>query len=213
MNALRKTSFAGPSAGGGVGATGMVGAVDERTEKLPRTGHAPKARGHPRASPTALRELLALLIKIAVICAIAVLVFTFLYGLHRSAAPDMVPSIKDGDLVMYYRLDRDYAAGDLAVLDFRGERQIRRVVAKEGDTVDITEYGLVINGAIQQEMGIYEKTERYEDGTELPVTLGEGQIFLLGDARENATDSRIYGAVDEKDTLGTVITVIRRRNL
>jgi type IV secretory pathway protease TraF len=38
-------------------------------------------------------------------------------------------------------------------------------------------------------------------------------VFVLGDAREGAADSRIYGPVNTEDTLGTVITVIRRRSL
>jgi signal peptidase I len=159
------------------------------------------------------RELLALLLKLAVICAAFALAFTFLYGLHRSLDPDMIPAVKDGDLVMFYRLDKDYAAGDLLVLSFRGKRQVRRVVAAAGDTVDITESGFTVNGSLQQELTIYEDTRRYEGGTGLPVTLGEGEVFVLGDARANATDSRVYGPVNVKDTLGTVITVIRRRNL
>ena len=44
-------------------------------------------------------------------------------------------------------------------------------------------------------------------------TLKKGEIFLLKDAREHATDSRIYGAVNKKDTLGKVVTLIRRNRL
>jgi len=139
------------------------------------------------------------------------LTFTFLYGFYRNADPDMAPMIKDGDLVMFYRLDKDYAIGDLLLLDFQGERQVRRVVAKAGDIVDITEDGLIINGAIQQEPDIFQQTRRYESGVVFPLTVREGQVFALGDARKNATDSRVYGPVDTKDTLGTVMTVIRRR--
>jgi signal peptidase I len=159
------------------------------------------------------RELLSLLIKIGVIAGVAAIVFTFVYGLHRSAEPDMNPSVKDGDLALFYRLDRNYVAGDLLTLNFGGERQIRRVVAVAGDTVDITADGLVVNGALQQEPLAYGKTERYADGAPLPVTLEEDQVYVLGDSRENATDSRIYGAVDTKDTQGKVVTIIRRRNL
>jgi signal peptidase I len=79
--------------------------------------------------------------------------------------------------------------------------------------VNVTENGLTINGAFQQELNIYEATRRYAEGAELPVTLGEAQVFVLGDSRSNATDSRIYGAVNTNDTLGTVIAVVRRRNL
>jgi signal peptidase I len=159
------------------------------------------------------RDLLALLLKIGVAAGIAALVFTFVYGIHRNTDPDMNPAIKDGDLAAFYRLDKDYVAGDLLALSFRGERQIRRVVAVAGDTVDITEDGLIVNGAMQQEPEIYEKTERYADGTPLPVTLAEGQVFVLGDSRENATDSRVYGPVNTDDTLGSVIALFRRRAL
>jgi signal peptidase I len=179
----------------------------------PRVRESPQTRATPAPEPSVLRELLSLLVKLAAIACVAVLVTTFLYGLHRNADADMHPAVKDGDLVIYYRLDKDYAAGDLLLLGFRGKTQVRRVVATEGDTVDVAENRLLINGAFQQELDIYEKTPRYEEGTMLPVTLGEKEVFVLGDSRENATDSRVYGAVNIKDTLGTVIAVIRRRNL
>jgi len=163
--------------------------------------------------PTVWKELGALGIKIAVIIGIAALIFTFVYGLHYSVEPGMNPAVKDGDLVMYYRLDKDYRAGDLVLLTFQGQSQVRRVIATAGDKVDITEDGLKINGALQQERDIYQKTKRYAEGIDFPVTLGEGQIFVLGDAREGVTDSRIYGPVNISDTRGTVITLFRRRSL
>ena len=164
--------------------------------------------------PTSVwRELGALGIKIIAIAIAFAAIFTFVYGFHRNTDPDMAPMVKTGDLVLFYRLDRDYAIGDLLVLDFQGERQVRRVVAGAGDTVDITDDGLIVNGAIQQEPEIYQETWRYENGAVFPLTVGADQVFVLGDARENATDSRVYGPVDTRDTLGTIITVIRRRNL
>jgi len=161
---------------------------------------------------TIFRELRILGVKIAVIAVILTLIFTFLYGFHRNNDPDMYPMIKDGDLVMFFRLDKDYAIGDLLLLDYRDERQVRRVVAKAGDTVDIAGGGLIINGSLQQELNIYQQTRQYEGGVSFPLTVGDRQVFVLGDARDNATDSRIYGLVDTKDTSGTVITVLRRRN-
>jgi signal peptidase I len=186
--------------------------AEERTAGGSPHGAGAKSRAAP-ASPSVLRELVSLLAKIAAIAFAAALALTFVYGLHRNADANMVPAVMDGDLVMFYRLDRDYDAGDLLILGFRGERQVRRVVATAGDTVDVTENGLIINGALQRELNIYGKTERYEEGAELPVTLGENEVFVLGDSRENATDSRVYGAVNAKDTMGTVIAVVRRRNL
>ena len=159
------------------------------------------------------RELLNLTMKIAAIALVFLLVFTFIFGCLRCAEPDMAPKLLDGDLILFYRLSKDYRIDDLLLLDFQGVRQIRRVVARAGDIVDITESGLIINGSVQQEPGIYLETVRYEAGVDLPLTVGEGQVFVLGDARETATDSRIYGPVDVKDTLGRVITLVRRRGL
>jgi len=162
---------------------------------------------------TIWRELKSLGIKLAVIIGSALLIFTFVYGLHRSADPGMNPSVKDGDLVVFSRLNKKYNAGDLVVLPMQGKNQVRRVIATAGDTVDIVEDGLVINGALQQERNIYQQTQRYESGISFPLTLREGQVFVLGDARENVADSRIYGPVNTKETRGVVIANLRRRNL
>jgi len=147
-----------------------------------------------------------------VICIAFVLIFTFFYGFHRNADPGMAPMIQTGDLVLFYRLNQDFAIGDLLLFNFQGERQVRRVVARAGDTVDFAEGYLIINGAAQQEPAIFQESWRYETGVSFPLTVGTGQVFVLGDAREGATDSRVYGPVNMEDTLGTVITVLRRRN-
>ena len=173
----------------------------------------PKQRQVHSSDSSVWRDIGLLGIKVAAISIAFVLIFTFFYGFHRNIDPGMNPAIKDGDLILFYRLSGDYTSGDLVLLDFEGERQVRRVVAIAGDVVDINEQGLVINGSIQQEHDIIGETHRYLDGITFPITVGDGQVFVLGDARENAADSRIYGPVDTKNIRGRVMTVIRRRNL
>ena len=160
------------------------------------------------------KDLAGLVLKIALIAAAFALLFTFMYGIMRYADPAMDPAIKDGDLVIFYRYTKSgYAIQDAVVLEFKGQKQVRRVVATAGDTVDITDEGLFINGARQQEPNVYQKTERYEEGVDFPLTVPEGHIFVLGDSRAGATDSRIYGCVRIEDTFGKVMTVIRRRSI
>ena len=174
---------------------------------------APRPAQGAAPAPSLMKELLFLLAKIAAIGVAFLLIFTFMFGAYRNADASMSPAVKDGDLVIFYRLDKDYVAQDTLVLEFEGQKQVRRVIATAGDTVDINENGLVINGAPQQETGIHEPTHRYDNGVEFPITLKEGQVFVLGDSRVNATDSRVYGAVEIKDTLGKVMTILRRRNI
>lgn len=165
------------------------------------------------SEPSLLMEIFFLLAKIAAVLFLLLLCFTFMFGLCRNEEASMTPAVKDGDLVIFYRLDKNYVAYDTLVLKFEGKKQVRRVIATAGDIVDITEEGLFINGALQQETKIYTPTHRYEGGVEFPITVMEGQVFVLGDSRVNTTDSRIYGAVDIKDTMGKVITILRRRDI
>lgn len=185
----------------------------EETGNKTMTSHlSHRSRDHPKMPPL-LKDILFLLAKIAGIIAVFLLLFTFLFGLYRNTDASMAPAIKDGDLVLFYRLDKTYVAGDTLLLEFQGEKQVRRVVATAGDVVDITEDGLIVNGALQQEPAIYQQTQRWADGVTFPLTVGEDQVFVLGDTRENAADSRVYGAVEIKDTLGKVITILRRRDI
>jgi len=187
--------------------------IDSISEEYPEITTEETHKTKTQITPV-WKDLLFLLIKIASIIIIFILLFTFLYGMIRYDEPSMTPMIKDGDLVIFYRYTKSgYMIQDAVVLEFKGKRQVRRVVAKAGDTVDITEAGLIVNGALQQEPEIYQKTERYEDGIDFPLTVPEGQIFVLGDSRIGATDSRIYGCVKIEDTFGKVMAVIRRRSI
>jgi len=162
---------------------------------------------------TMRQELTGLLLKVAVVTAFLGLFFSFLYGVHRVSGADMGATVKDGDLTAFYRLDKAYSVGDVIALRVNGQFQVRRIVAVTGDVVDITPRGLVINGALQDELDAQQPTRRYADGVQFPLTVGPGQVFVLGDARENATDSRVYGPVPIRDTLGKVIGIVRMRDL
>lgn len=163
--------------------------------------------------PSLFGETLFLLRKVLVISILLVLIGIGLFGVARNTDLGMMPAVKSGDLIFYYRLDKQYLASDLAAVEIEGQFQTRRVIAVGGDTVDLTEVGLMINGYPQQETDIVGETLAYTEGISFPITLKENQVFLLGDNRENASDSRLYGAVEVEDTLGKVVMILRRRNL
>ena len=123
-------------------------------------------------------------------------------------------------VLFFYRLDKDVQAQDLIVLEkevpsLEGRHLfICRVVAVAGDTVEITEDNhLIINGNTVVEPNIFYSTSRYEGYTEYPLTLQEGECFVLADSRNGGTDSRFFGPVSREEIDGTVITIVRRNNL
>lgn len=160
-----------------------------------------------------LADVKWLILKILLLGIIFAVVWIFLLGICRTGDESMNPAIRAGDLVIYDRLTREYHTGDVIVIEQDGDRQIRRVAAVAGDVVDVTEEGLCVNGYRQQEANIYTETLPYQDGIDYPLTVGEGEIFVLGDNRISAEDGRIYGTTDLKDVRGVVMTVIKRRNI
>ena len=122
--------------------------------------------------PSLAQDIIQLLLKIVLIILAVILVFTFMYGMARINDVSMKPAIKDGDLVMYYRLDKRFVSGDIAVFKKDGRTTTGRVVAVAGDTVDITKDGLMINGATQISQDIYFDTRKM---FRIKIIIGDGQ--------------------------------------
>ncbi len=142
------------------------------------------------------------------------ILFGWIIGFATMPNNDMYPRLDAGDLVLYYRIDKDVKAQDVIVFEKNDTRYIARVVAVAGDTVEITDdEHLVINGNKVIENNIYESTPRYNGYTEYPLTLGDNECFVLVDKRSGGEDSRYYGAVNRKEIIGTVITIARRNAL
>lgn len=174
----------------------------------------PQKQSANSGQPSVLEEFLWLIAKIFMIALFLVIIFTFLFGIKVINDDMMYPGLRNGDLVIYYRTQKNYVQGDVVTVVKDGKTEFRRVIAIEGDTVDINHTnGLEVNGYPQQEKLIEGNTYPVVDGTEFPVTVGPKQVFILGDNREYSIDSRTYGCVDKADTHGRVITVIRRRGI
>ena len=115
----------------------------------------------------------------------------------------MLPAVKDGDRVAISRfagMIKMYDRGDLVVFNVSGyeEDMIKRVIAKEGDILEIKDGTVYINGTVLDE-GI-----DFTDGEE-KITVPEGCVYVMGDNRLKSIDSRHFGAVNEDDIYGKVI--------
>ena len=139
--------------------------------------------------------------------------FSFIIGVDTVGTYDMSPALNMGDRIVYSRVDKTPIARDVIVFKKDGNMCISRVVAIPGDTVEITEEGSVkINGNLIVEDRIYSQTYPYSDYVNYPITLAQGEYFVLGDNRKTGVDSRYYGVVKSDEIKGTLLLVIRQNN-
>ena len=144
--------------------------------------------------------------RLAILTGMLILLFGVVFGITTVKNNDMFPKLSAGDVLLYYRLDKKCTAQEVVVIKKDHRQYIGRVVAKEGDKIEITETGeLKINDSVVVENDIFYQTLRYEEGISYPLTLKKGQYFILCDYREGAKDSRFYGAVNKKEIKGRVL--------
>ena len=159
--------------------------------------------------------LALLLAKIAVLLALLVGVFTLVLGLHIQRGNRMFPHIKDGDLLLTYKLE-GYRPGDVVVYRHpqTGQSQVSRIVALGKNEIQVTENGaLLINGSAPAEQVFYITAPAEGSDVGYPYQVQEQECFLLDDFRTEGQDSRTFGAVREDDLLGKVVFVFRRRGI
>ncbi len=160
------------------------------------------------------RGICSFLIKLAVICLCVWALLTQVFGFAAMKGEGMYPRIRDGDLMLYYRLNDAYAIGDVVTFTRGGARYTGRIVAKGGDTVNIDDTGqLYVNKNSQSEEIFYPTMATDNAGIAFPLMVPDNGLFLLCDMRTNATDSRDYGTVALDEVDGKVITILRRRGI
>ena len=152
----------------------------------------------------------------ALVCSVLTVVLVFTFGIRLIGVDghSMVPTLQDGDrlLVTTSLLSGDYEYGDIVIIQkgsfAGGEPIVKRVIATGGQTVDIDfETGAVyVDGTLLEEDYINELTF-VEEGTEFPLTVPEGSIFVMGDNRNHSSDSRdaSLGTVDTRYVIGRAV--------
>mgnify|MGYP005768767897 FL=1 len=148
---------------------------------------------------------------------VVVAVFTFGIRMLGVDGHSMLNTLQHDDrlLVVNPIFYHDYKYGDIVILRkngvFDNDPIVKRVIAVGGQTVDIDfDAGVVyVDGEALEEDYIREPTYTAE-GTEFPLTVPEGSIFVMGDNRNGSSDSRDYrlGTVDTRYVIGKAAFLI-----
>ena len=179
----------------------------EEQEKRPR-------KAKPEEQLTWQQTILVYLHDMVSLLTVLMVVFVLLFRIVVVSGSSMYDTLWSGDylLVLSRAVCGELEYGDIIVASkdsFNdGEPIIKRVIATEGQTVDIDfEAGVVyVDGVALDEPYTYTATN-VEEGMEFPLTVEDGCVFAMGDNRNRSRDSRApdIGQIDQREILGQAV--------
>ena len=145
-------------------------------------------------------------IHFIVLIAVLFTVFRFVIGISVIGGDSMKPTLLNGDIVVYLRTVKQYEPGDIISMWVpSGEYYVKRVIATGGDTIDIYDGNVYVNGNLLDEPWAYGDTEEETGAIIFPYLVRDGNVFVLGDNRRVSMDSRAFGEVNLRQIRGRII--------
>lgn len=128
------------------------------------------------------REFRQALIECVALAGIVYVLLHYIIGITFVSGRSMEPTLVDGELVIFYRLDQEYQKGDIVIIRQEDNTQfVRRIIACGN-----------------------ERVETIEEGVEVPFEIPSESYFVLGDNQADFIDSRTFGAVRKEEIVGRV---------
>lgn len=147
-----------------------------------------------------------------VVIIIAVLLFrTYLFSPIRVTGNSMVPTLKNGNIMILNKIGykiNGLKRFDIVVINYEGEKIIKRVIGLPGEYVEYKDDKLYINGSLVEEDYERKSTDDFNLGMLDEETIPEDKYLVLGDNRPISKDSRIIGLIDKKDIQGYTSIVV-----
>lgn len=154
-----------------------------------------------------LRSTLRILLIVA---AASVLIASLFLPVMQIYKGSMEPLLCEGDIAVSVKT-RNCSRGDVIGFYYSNKVLVKRVIAVGGDVVALDENGVfTVNDEVLDEPYIENKAYGNYTDIEFPFTVPEGSYFVVGDNREDSSDSRAsdIGAVSEEDVIGKVFFVV-----
>lgn len=150
--------------------------------------------------------------SLLLLAAVLLVIYIFVLQPHQVDGLSMYPTFHNGDLLLSYLLPVRFdqlRRGDVVVFHSPNSADklfIKRIIATVGETVMVQDGKVFVNGKLFDESSyLGPEVMTYggafmQDG--LTVTVPQGTVVVMGDNRENSSDSRAWGFLDKKKLIG-----------
>ena len=176
--------------------------------------------GRAERSSGFLRTLISLLGLIVLVVVLSWGLRTFVFQAYEIPSGSMEETIMPGDMVFSEKITYYSSSpqpGDIVTFADpdpvqAGRILIKRVIAVGGQTVDLQDGRVYVDGKLQDEPYTrgepsYPLTPEYGTEINYPYTVPEGGLWVMGDNRTNSQDSRYFGAIKASTVTGKAIFI------
>lgn len=150
------------------------------------------------------------ILPVFIALAIMFVIRTFFLGMFYVPSESMVPTLEINDHVAVTKLSykmHEPERGDVVVFKYPPNEEqglkevdyVKRLIGLPGETLEIKNNTVFIDGTPLKETYLNEGTNMPDYG---PITIPEGEYFMMGDNRNNSSDSRAWGFVPEEYLIG-----------
>jgi len=180
--------------------------------ETPPAAPPPSPEGSPATRSSAFNPI-SWIRDLALSVLIAVVLIVFIYQPVKVEGTSMMPALEDQERIFINKFTYKLGSGkiergDMVVFWFPldpSKSYIKRVIGLPGDTVEIDDGVVIVNGKPLQEDYVPEK---YRDYQSRPAErIAQDQYYVLGDHRRSSNDSRAWGTVPRQNIYGKAVFV------
>ncbi|HHZ06041.1 MAG TPA: signal peptidase I [Clostridiales bacterium] len=131
------------------------------------------------------------------IAVVITVLFLLCFKITIVSGQSMMPTLNDGSIVLVSKISPEYFKNEIIVFDNMNDTMIKRIVAVEGDIIEIKNNSLYRNG-IKLNIAC-------DNRTSVNIKLKQNEYFVIGDNYGCSYDSRDYGCITKEMILGKVI--------